>query len=110
MTHIICPGCESVVRELDDTPCPNCHRCPLCGRKLKKGEEHCGPHPGAEFSRHFSDLVIAEKDVPRERRRMEIRKQVERKRFLALMIPIGSWIGIQPIIRGILFEELTFAN
>jgi predicted amidophosphoribosyltransferase len=74
MTYIICPGCESVVRELDDTPCPNCRRCPLCSRKLKKDEERCGStHPGAEFGGFFSHLVIAEKDVPRERRRIEIR-------------------------------------
>src|SRR5260370_10954745 len=110
MTHIICPGCESVVRELDDAPCPNCRRCPLCGRKLKKDEDHCGPHPGADFGRYFSELVIAEKDVPRERRRMEIREQLELKKWLALAIPFGVWFGMQPMIRGVLFRELTFAN
>jgi hypothetical protein len=40
----------------------------------------------------------------------EIRKQLELKKWLALAIPFGVWFGSQPMIRGILFGELTFAN
>src|SRR5207244_1034163 len=86
---ITCLGCESAVRELDDTPCPNCGRCGLCGRKLTKDEVHCpmGHATDAESIARFPrEWVIPEQEVPRERRRMEIRRELVWPKQIAIAI------------------------
>ena len=104
-TYIRCPACECAVRELDDSPCLNCHRCVFCGRKLKKDERHCDCPPsrdidlGAKFLLQF---IIPDELVARETQRMQIRKQLEMKKAIAS----GSIGGIL-VVQGIVFGDIV---
>ena len=105
--YIWCPGCECVVRELDDTPCLNCHRCPFCGRKLKSEEMHCtcglidNPEDIDRLTRNFG---ISESQLPRERRRAEIRKQLEFRKAISAVF-VGSVVPVSGMICGALLGE-----
>lgn len=82
--HIHCLGCETV-RVLNGTPCPGCQRCAFCGRKMKSGEAcECNQVDiPAEVERLRKRRMITAEFVPREKRRDEIRKQLQFKRSLA---------------------------
>lgn len=91
--HIRCPGCERAVRTLDDTPCPNCGRCPYCGRRLKSDQAHCGcaaAESSEVRSRFIAPFVIPAELVARETRRIEIRKQLDMKRGIAGGLMVGA--------------------
>jgi hypothetical protein len=109
--YILCLACESAIRELSDSPCPNCHRCAFCGQKLKN-QDHCtcgyGQDP-KKVSWFKEKHGIPEKEIPRERRRLEIRKQLESKQGIATVFFAVPWLFIGPLIRD-LFGPITVAN
>lgn len=84
--------CEGAVREIDDTPCPSCRGCPVCGQKLQPGE-HCGC-PDILGYRVIEDLIrteaIPEENVLREFHRAEVRKALEpgklRVEFICMLL------------------------
>jgi hypothetical protein len=115
-TYVICPGCEAAVRELSDAPCPHCGRCYFCGRKGKPGQTHCvcGYADDADYvARLQRECGISEGDLPRERRRLQIRKELQSKRaiigailggvWVGSLQPLRSWIGLEAITQWILF-------
>jgi hypothetical protein len=100
--YILCPGCEAAVRELGDTPCPECQRCALCGRKLKDDETHC--HCGLiDDSGHVENLLrhneIRADELGRERRRLEIRKQLTNRKVITGSLATGVVMLVYPAVR-----------
>lgn len=113
--HMWCQ-CEGAVREISDTPCPNCRGCPVCGRKLQP-EEHCGC-PEDLGHRVIEDLIrteaIPESDVPREFRRAEIRKALEPRKLRVELIcmsihSVMTIICSEAIGRKSLLQMVMFA-
>jgi hypothetical protein len=93
------------------TPCPNCHRCPFCGKKLKN-QDHCicGYEKDPEYLASFkAKWAIPAHNVPRERRRMEIRKQLEFKRGIAAGLCTVPWIFLILIVRDLIGAETVAA-
>jgi hypothetical protein len=111
--YIICPGCECAVREISATPCPNCRRCPFCGQKWKNEDRcNCGYDKDPERLASFkAKWAIPAHNVPRERRRMEIRKQLETKQIIVGTLLVVPWIFVGIILRDLeLFGPKTVAN
>lgn len=104
LTHIRCPACECAVRVLDGTPCPNCRRCAFCGRKQKRDDAPCNcayaedPDSVAWF---WTEFIVPEKEVARESRRMEIRRQLETRKGIV----VGLLVGLL-LLPGITFRHL----
>jgi hypothetical protein len=105
--YIICPACECAVRELSATPCPGCRRCPFCGQKWKNEDRcNCGYDKDPERLASFeAKWIIPADNVPRERRRMEIRKQLEFKRAVA-----GGLCHVPLIFLGFIIADLIGAR
>lgn len=85
-THVICLNCECGVLQLDGTPCPNCHRCPFCWRKVKADQARCccdDAQDPEEYHWYATDHIVPEDQVAREKRRMGIRKKLESKLGIA---------------------------
>ena len=128
VAYVTCPGCERAVRELNDAPCPNCRRCLFCGRKIKPDETRCGcplsSDPNQIAQTQWA-LGIAEDQVPRERRRFEIREQLESRKNWASGV-LGGIFSITaaggmfleklnvvekiaiPVVGGIIFVLIVF--
>lgn len=94
--YILCPGCESSVHELTATRCPHCHRCSLCGQKILSDDAACDcgtiedPARAESFLRKFE---VRSEDVPRERRRIEIRKQLANRKVLISTV-VSSLVSV----------------
>lgn len=103
--RIICPSCDSSVRPVDETPCPNCRCCPSCGRKLARGESRCGcgsadnPDRIATLVRLFG---VTDEQAEIEVKRIEIRKRLERTHLVLFGIIMAAWAIGGQIVRDIL--------
>jgi hypothetical protein len=99
-SHVWCPGCESAVRDLSATPCPRCHRCAYCGRKLNSEDMLCTCSEKDNYESVESILRtygISEAQVPRERKRAEIRLQMDVTKKLVGRIGAGALLWAIPI-------------
>lgn len=90
--YIVCPGCEASVHELTKPRCPHCRRCSLCGRKLESDDKGCScgfiddPERVGDLLRKFE---ISAEDVPRERCRLEIRKELSNRKSIISSALLG---------------------
>jgi hypothetical protein len=90
--YILCPGCEAAVHELTEPRCPHCRRCSLCGRKLESDDTGCScgyiddPERVEDLLRKFE---ISAEDVPRERRRLETRKELSNRKSIISTAILG---------------------
>ncbi len=102
-TYIVCFGCDEAVRILDQSPCPACQRCALCGQKLKSADAKCDCAyvDDAEYvSKLAAKHAIEPADIPREMRRMEIRQEYKKQKMI-----LGQVLsGILFLVAGIYFR------
>lgn len=99
--YVVCLGCEAAVRELSCEPCPNCARCAFCGRRARLSVDadlRCGcrlDEDAETFDEVAREHGIPEDRLPRERRRLEIRRRLDRLEACAA--------GTTGVIAGFLF-------
>jgi hypothetical protein len=112
VTHIRCPVCECAVLVLGGPPCPNCRRCPFCGRKTKSVGSPCNCDYAEDPDRvawFWTDFVIPEEQVARETRRMEIRRQLETRKAIVAAL-VMSLLMIPGMAHRELFGDFTWTQ
>ncbi len=96
------------MRELNGAGCPNCGRCAHCGRKLYAESSSCMcgyaaiPEKVAQLQRAFG---IPPDQVSREKRRLEIRQQLQTKRGIVYGILAGLIV-----LSGVIYRNLVGAT
>lgn len=109
--HIWCPCCECAVRELNDQPCPQCQRCPFCGRKLKVSEAPC--HCGGMGDPKLVENLLRDHGVPdsrlsRERCRAAVRVQLQMTKGIVGGIGGGLLLIVASICRFFIGVRSTY--
>ena len=106
--HIHCLGCETA-RILDGFGCPECHSCAFCGQKLEVDDQcACKQIEDLDAVAGFTQKHrIPEELVPREKRRMEIRKEIEAKYRLWCVVAImGIW-ACGNFVKDVYFQDVS---
>lgn len=123
--QILCPGCETEIIPLVNIGCSNCHRCPLCGRKVPRDVEKCvcGPSAHADWAEQLlSNNGIPDEEIPREKLRMVIRKRLATKKaivagilggVMVTTVRFGKALGpvwLQVLLCSLIFLVITYGN
>jgi hypothetical protein len=99
--HIICPECESAVRELSDSPCPYCRKCPFCGRRLGR-KDRCCPCGLADrddrVDRLRREWGVPERLVARKERGFRLRRRAERIELVGIGVVVGLFFATSEIV------------
>jgi hypothetical protein len=110
--HIICPECESAVRELSDSPCPYCRKCPFCGRRLGR-KDRCCPCGLADredrVDRLRREWGVAERLVARKERGFRLRRRAEWIDLVGMGVVVGLFFATGEIV-GALVDGDTWGG
>lgn len=109
--HIWCPCCECAVRELNDQPCPQCQRCPFCGRKLnvRKAPCHCaGADDPILVETLLRDHGVPDSRLSRERRRAAVRVQLQLTKGIVGGVGGGLLLTTAIICRAAIGTQSTY--
>ncbi len=110
--RIICQNCDGTVRMPDESPCPNCRGCPVCGSKLAPDEKRCGCR-FADDPERVADLIrrcgVSEEQASIAEKRFDIRKKQRRKRGVLSGI-VGGLLVFFGGVLGDRFDPQSFSD